>query len=134
MKIAVCLDDNNGMLFNHRRQSQDRAVRTRLLSLVRRGRLWMNAYSAEQFAGQEEHIKVSEQFLEEAGRETWCFVENQDVSPYEERITEIVIYRWNRSYPGDFFFPLDLKQWKLESSIEFHGFSHEKLTEERYVR
>lgn len=134
MNVAVCLDEHNGMLFNHRRQSQDRVLRARLLSLTCGEKLWMNAYSAEQFAGEEERIQVSEHFLEEAGPENWCFVEDQALLPYADKIGALVIYRWNRAYPGDFFFQLDLSGWKLSASVDFKGFSHELITEERYVR
>ena len=30
MNIIICLDDNNGMMFNKRRQSQDRILRADL--------------------------------------------------------------------------------------------------------
>ena len=30
MIIMVCVDDNNGMMFNKRRQSQDRVLRQRM--------------------------------------------------------------------------------------------------------
>ena len=48
MIAVVCVDDRNGMLFHHRRQSQDRLLREDLLSRCP-GRLWMNAYSAKLF-------------------------------------------------------------------------------------
>lgn len=134
MKVAVCLDDHQGMMFNHRRQSQDQILRKRLLSLVRRGKLWMDAYSAEQFADVADKIHISDNFLEEAGNGTFCFVEDKDITPYLDKIGEVIIYRWNRSYPGDVFFKLDLSGWKLESTIDFAGSSHEKITEERYLR
>ena len=34
MKIIVCVDNQNGMMFNHRRQSQDRVLRKRILELT----------------------------------------------------------------------------------------------------
>ncbi len=45
MKIIVCIDDKNGMMFNHRRQSKDREVRRDMLSYIGHHRLWMNEYS-----------------------------------------------------------------------------------------
>ena len=36
MRIIIALDDNNGMLFNHRRQSSDVAVRDRIKELDQR--------------------------------------------------------------------------------------------------
>ena len=34
MKIIVCVDNQNGMMFNHRRQSQDRVLRKRIMELT----------------------------------------------------------------------------------------------------
>ena len=52
MKIIVCVDNQNGMMFNHRRQSQDRVLRKRILELTGGKKLWMNAYSQKQFTGE----------------------------------------------------------------------------------
>ena len=45
MILIVCVDDHNGMMFNHRRQSQDRVLRADILELTDGKKLWMNAYS-----------------------------------------------------------------------------------------
>ena len=49
MIIMVCVDDHNGMMFNKRRQSQDRTLRQHMLELTNGKKLWMNAYSMGQF-------------------------------------------------------------------------------------
>ena len=49
MILIVAVDDRNGMTFNHRRQSQDKRLRERILSITKKGKLWMNAYSHKQF-------------------------------------------------------------------------------------
>ena len=36
MILIVCVDDHNGMMFNHRRQSQDRILRGDILELTGR--------------------------------------------------------------------------------------------------
>ncbi len=33
MILIVCVDDNKGMMFNHRRQSQDRVLRRHILDM-----------------------------------------------------------------------------------------------------
>ncbi len=49
MILIVCVDDNMGMAFNHRRQSQDRLLRRRLLERVGVSKLWMSPYTARRF-------------------------------------------------------------------------------------
>ena len=50
MIVIACLDDNGGMMFNHRRQSQDRVLRAHIAALVGDAKLWMNhrTYPADQ--------------------------------------------------------------------------------------
>ena len=45
MKIILILDDDNGMMFNKRRQSQDIAVREKTAGIAGGSRLWLHAYS-----------------------------------------------------------------------------------------
>ena len=53
---------------------------------------------------------------------------------YESRIEEVILCHWNRDYPADMYFKMDLGSWKLAETQEYAGSSHEKITEERYVR
>ena len=133
MKIVVCLDDRDGMLFNRRRQSKDSALCSRLLEKTEK--LWMNGYSARLFPDQEERLLVDENFLDKAGQQDWCFVENADISAYADRVAGVIIYRWNREYPRDTIFPTNLfaEKWQKVSSEEFCGTSHPKITEEVYI-
>lgn len=130
--IIVCLDDKNGMMFNHRRQSKDREVRRDMLSYVGEHNLWMNEYSKKQFESVREYhqIHVNENFPAFAQSEDYCFIENSIYLLNSDMITEIVIYRWNKIYPSDIKFEFDLSKWKLTSQNSFIGFSHEKITRE----
>ena len=133
MKLIVCLDDQNGMLFNGRRLSKDSCLRKRILEVTQSEILWMNGYSAKQFADVEQVWKVDEDFLREAQPGEYCFVENVDISACTERVEELIVYRWNRLYPSDTVFPFGkFSHWSKVSSFEFLGSSHEKLTEEVY--
>lgn len=134
MKVIACLDDRNGMLFNRRRQSSDREVLRDIAELCGEELLRMNAYSGKLFAEAVLHIEISEDFLEKAQPGEFCFVENQPLLPCEAQMEELIIYRWNRRYPGDFFLDLELGQWSCVSSVEFAGYSHEKITKERYLK
>ena len=129
MHGIVCVDDRMGMLFNRRRQSQDRILRAYLLNLVGKNRLLMNAYSGKQFE-QAENICIAEDFLRQAGKEDYCFIEDQALAPWSSQLDTLILCRWNRSYPGDFFLDLDLSRWHLSYAEEFPGSSHEKITVE----
>lgn len=135
MKAIICVDDNNGMTFNRRHQSQDRVLRQDVMDEAGGGKIWMNGYTAKQFADVEPgRLQVEEGFLEKAGAGDLCFVENQDIVPFKEKIEEIILYRWNRTYPADTWFQMDLKDWRVTETKEFEGSSHEKITKERYKR
>ena len=135
MNVIVCVDDRLGMLFNKRRPSQDQVLRERLMRLCGGRPLFMNAYSAKQFASfPPEKFAVSEQVLSQAGEDDWCFAEDQHLLPWAAHIRQLVLCRWNRSYPGDFFLDLPLDGMHLVSAEEFPGSSHEKITLEVYEK
>ena len=132
MIVFVCVDERNGMMFNHRRLSQDRALRSDLLKLTVASRLWMNQYSRSQFP-EDASIQADENFLSLAGSDDYCFVEDQDLTPWKNKIKKIILFRWNRSYPADQYFnPHLLEGRTLVFTEEFRGFSHEKITREDY--
>lgn len=134
MKIAICLDDRNGLCFAGRRQSKDVRQREDMLRLTAPGPLWMSTYSAAQFDTLPEFVVVDDDFLHKAGNDDWCFVEREDVAPLAQKITQVAIYRWNRSYPSDRKFPLELfcHRWQQNLCREFPGKSHETITLEVY--
>ena len=72
MIIAVCIDDKGGMLFNHRRQSQDRLLREDLLTEAAGRPLWMSGYSAKQFAGCSGAVRPSGEFTPRGGGGERC--------------------------------------------------------------
>lgn len=135
MKLIVCLDDKNGMLFNHRRQSADNALYQRIAAMTKGDVLWVNKYSAPLFVNMDGDICVHECFLGKMGQKDWCFVENIELTPYISHMDEIVIFRWNRVYPADMRFPMQLlDSWNLVESKSFSGHSHDKITREVYRR
>lgn len=121
------------MLFNGRRQSKDGVLRGHAKALAQGQPLWMNNYTAGQF-GETDHLIVDEAFLEKAPEDAWCFVENREILPFLEKIDRIAVYRWNRLYPSDVKFPMDVfaSRWNLISKEEFAGSSHACITLEVY--
>ncbi len=140
MIIMAAVDNQKGMMFNRRRQSQDRLLREKILEISSGSSLWMNAYSYTQFSdGPTEcpvsgRIIVDEDFLEKAGEGDYCFVEDTPVAPYFDRIERVILFQWNRDYPADQYFDLDLQDglWQLTDLREFPGYSHEVITMEVY--
>ena len=134
MKLIVCVDDRMGVMFNKRRQSKDAKVREDILSMLEEGKkLFVSPYTAKQFLPEEqEKLQVSETFLFDATEEDSCFIEDSDVFELGDKINHIILYRWNRHYPSDRYFTLDLSNYELVSSIDFVGNSHPEMLKEEY--
>lgn len=134
MKIIVCLDDHNGMMFNNRRQSQDRKVREDMMQLSLP--IMMNLYSYKMFEKEYTKNIIVQEELPVLKEDCYLFIENQDVKTYEDQITEIIVYYWNRTYPSDLKWMIDLtsKQWQVVSVTEFQGSSHDNITKTVYMR
>ena len=126
MNIIACIDDNKGQLFNGRRQSRDIQVTSKIFEIVDGKNLLINSFSEKLF---EEKAIVKEDFLDSAGEEDFCFVENVATSEYIEKINKVYLFKWNRKYPSDFTFDLELEtHFHLASIEEFKGNSHELVT------
>lgn len=134
MKIIVCLDDKNGMLFNERRQSRDRMVIEDIIASYPGEKIYMNSYSKSLFLKYPYQIEEDENFLDKISNDQVGFVENLSLAPYKEKITNIIIYKWNRDYPADRYLDVSLEEWELASTSEFAGYSHELITKETYIR
>ena len=128
MKLIVCLDDNNGMMFNKRRQSRDRVLIENVLELCKDEKIYTNEYSGKLFP--EDSVEIFGD-IEDVGN-AYCFAEDFTVN--EEYVDEIIVYKWNRLYPADTYFNIDLENWSLTETIDFEGSSHEKITREIYRR
>ncbi len=128
MKLIVCLDDNNGMMFNKRRQSRDRVLIENVLDFCKGEKLYTNEYSAKLFP--ENAVEIFEN-VEQIGN-SFCFAEDFTVN--EEYVDEIIVYKWNRLYPADIYFNINLGNWTLIETVDFEGSSHEKITREIYRR
>ncbi len=133
MKIILCLDDNNGMLFNNRRQSRDKTVIEDIISNLKNESVLVSSFSEKLFDGHSVNITVDEDFLKKTSDDNICFVENQSLRDFEN-ITEITVYRWNRVYPADFYCDVDFLKFSLASETEFKGNSHDKITKQIFIK
>ncbi len=133
MKLIICIEKAGGMLFGKKRHSQDSILRKKILEMTEGSVLWVSEYTARQFENTES-LSVDNDYLNRAEENDYCFIEDRGYDI--ERANEIVLCKWNRSYPSDVFFNTDLKAlgFKKKSTEDIAGSSHKKITIERYVR
>ena len=137
MKLILCVDDKGGLAFNHRRQSRDRVLNERILMHCGIHRLWISPYTAKLFgADTAVRLCIAEDCLERAEEDDYCFAEVHNPAPYLNRVQQVILYHWNRVYPADRYFDLQLGsgQWHLVGTSEFAGHSHDLITMEVYER
>lgn len=135
MKAIVAMDDACGLLFNNRRQSRDRVLIEDICEFIGKERLYITSYSVDLFNLKKyNNIVLCDDFKNVAGLDDYVFFESEEINVLANRATELILYRWNRLYPGDTFFKVDLSEWKLVESRDFKGYSHDRITKERYRR
>ena len=135
MTLYFCLDDRNGIGYNRRRQSRDSAVLGDIQSRLD-GDLMIDP--------------ISRRLVERAGI-PWCpapqelpeelpegsyFVEERQPGTWVAKAQCVVLYRWNRLYPADRWFDIDLNAmgFTLAETLDFAGTSHPIITREVYVK
>lgn len=135
MNLILCVDDQGGLSFHHRRQSRDRAVRTDILQMCKEKKLWVSSYTAQQFEEKQlEYFISSEEDFEHILADDFYFAENIIPDIDTPCVNQIILYHWNRMYPSDMKLSLPLTNRKCIKMIEFPGYSHEKITKEVYIR
>ena len=136
MKAVVCVAENGAMLFGGRRVSKDRTMLRDFLNLASDGVIFISDFSLKLFEDAEASLVVASNPLESADAGDFAFVEDKSLYEFKDKIKELIIYRWNRDYPGDFFIDLDPEKEKmtLKDIFEFEGKSHKKITRERWER
>lgn len=130
MNVIICLDQNNGMLFNNRRQSRDRIVRKNILEYINGAKLYMDEYSFKQFSEDKAYNIVVCDNFSNAEDSDFCFVEKQHINT--EQINKLIVYRWDKIYPADVSFGMNKIKLNLTETLEFQGYSHEKIVREIY--
>lgn len=130
MKLIVCVENGGGMLFNNRRLSRDSRVTEDILNCYG-DRLFFTDFSSSLFKDAKKAVSSPDT----VPREGYFFIENIPPSSLLTMTDGIVIYRWNRDYPHDLSFDIDLSEFTAAApATEFPGTSHEKITKEEYSR
>ena len=131
MYYIFCIDERGGRMFLKRRQSSDRILRERVLALTKEHTLWMSTYSAGQFTEGGTFL-VDDDYTKKAGEHDYCFVEDGEFDL--SKCKGVVLYNWNRHYPTDVTWDIDLTAhgFVLVSQTDFAGSSHDTITETIY--
>ncbi len=130
MKLIVCVDDELGIRFNHRRQSRDRVLIQNLTAQLGGAPLHLTPYSVPLFSESTAKLLPSVAPYRAADVGDYCFLEDAIPEEAFEKTEELILYRWNRLYPADVYFTHDLSRFHLVSTEEFVGSSHDKITKE----
>lgn len=126
--LIVCISNNNGMMFNNRRQSRDRLLLEKLCTNCQNERIIIHEYSKKLFEGLPVEVAT-----EVCVDDTTSFVEDPDLIPCEAIFDKIIVVRWNRDYPADKFFNVDMSAYECVSREDFVGKSHDDILIETYV-
>ena len=121
MVIIVCLDQKNGMRFNHRRLSRDREIIKDIYKMLLDAPLYMSSQSQILFEDYDGKIVVDPKFMETSDFDT-------------HKVDEIIVYRFDTVYPADEYFPINLNEYILMEESEFKGYSHDVITKEIYSK
>ncbi len=132
MEIIICLDDNNGMLFNHRRQSRDSKVLEDIKAGIK-NTLTIFPFSEKLVSSAEITYEI---MSFPVSGDTVMFIEDRGIKEFLPNTNKITVYRWNRVYPADLSLDIDLSAegFRITRSVDFEGTSHEKITKEVYER
>ena len=133
--VAVCVDDDGGLLLFGKRQSRDRVLISDFVESNSDKRIYIAPFSRILFDQYPSVTVLDDPFsVAEAG--SAIFVENIRIDERLGSIGTLMVYKWNRKYPSDVKFNVDpIKSgFKLKSSVDFSGSSHEKITREIYER
>ena len=126
--LIVCISNNNGMMFNNRRQSRDRLLLEKLCTDYQNERIIIHEYSKRLFEGLPVEVTT-----EVCVNDATSFVEDPDLSPCEAIFDKIIVVRWNRDYPADKFFNVDMSAYECVNREDFIGKSHDEILIETYV-
>ena len=119
MKLVVCLDENNGIKFFGKRQSQDELQRKNLFELIGNLKLFLTEYSYDLYKDIEFNFEIIDKNTEIIKNSVFLY-EGDFLEKFLPSVDEIIVYFWN--------------SWKEIETFEFKGKSHEKITRKIFVK
>lgn len=130
MTILLCVDNNFGIKFNKRRQSKDKEVIRKIYEITKGKRLFIDSFSSDLF--EKNKVEICDKFPQNAIDDDYFFTENPEFCDFS-KIDKIILFCWNTVYPSDVKFALP-KEFKIVTTCEFKGNSHDKITEVIYEK
>ncbi len=134
MTAIVCIEDRGGILFLGRRLSSDREVARDVVESY--DKILLTKYSLPLFESVKIDTGVCPSPLSRGKRGDVCFIEDGSIKENLAKLSRLVIYKWNRRYPSDVKLGFEPREvgFELISTVDFVGYSHEKITREVYAR
>ena len=126
MKVIYVLDKNNGVLFNHRRQSKDAFLVENIVSKVKQenGTLFVSDYSKELFEGTDVSIQSLAEFdLSGAKENDFVYIQLEDYTGD----LDYYFYKWPSIYPSYKTLELPLNDAEVVKKEQFKGNSHDEI-------
>ncbi len=124
--VIITLDDKNGRTLFGKRLSKDRLLIQDMITSC--GCICASPYTAALFTDKD---KIISPIPEDIPEDAFLFLETEEIPSSADTM---IAYRWNRHYPSDSKYDPEGNGWKMVSSSEFPGYSHEKITKEVYKR
>ena len=121
--VIIALEDRDGLSRCGKRLSKDRVM----LSDIKRefSHIFASEYTAALFP-EPGYVSPIPPVLPD---DAVLFLELEDIPDNAE---DLIVYRWNRRYPSDRKYTPADNGWELVSTEDFAGYSHPKITKERY--
>lgn len=137
MKLIVCLSNDAGMMFNNRRQSRDSALIERLIEIVGTHKIYAEAYSKTLF--KDCSLNNSIFFNKDIDWSTidesdYVFVEDPELFKNAPIFDQVIVCWWNREYPSDKFFRINMASYESVKTETLVGRSHNEIEIEYYVK
>ncbi len=123
MKYILCIDDSMGIKFNKRRVSKDIEIIKDILTFTSLN-LIIDDDSIDLFQYYDINIDSFNN-----NENSYHFTE-KDI----EDCSELILYLFNKKYPSDTKLTIDLNNYKLDSTYDFTGNSHDIITRKVYKK
>lgn len=121
MEVIYCVDNNLGISFNNRRVSSDKEI----INDIYKDYDCINIFKRSEDLFREKKYNV----IESIDNDVYFLEDNYNIFS-----SKLILYKFNRDYPSDVKLNYDLSKYKMISSYNFKGNSHDKITKEVYIR